>query len=93
MPLSKEHFENGWGYKLNLAKNYTGFVLFLPTGAEAFAQKMRFSPTKFVYKHYKMWVAVCKGRRAMDIEGTLKRNGFTLLSENDVIEQCYPFTL
>jgi hypothetical protein len=93
MPLSKEHFENGWGYKLNLAKNYIGFVLFLPSSTGVFAKKMGFSPTKFAYKHYKMWVVVCKGRRAVDIEGFLKRNGLTLLLEDDIIERCYPFPL
>jgi hypothetical protein len=40
-----------------------------------------------------MWVVVCKGRRAMDIEGFLKRNGLTLLLEDDIIERCYPFPL
>jgi hypothetical protein len=85
-------FENGWGYRLELEKGATGFLLFIPTPNNQMVKQLKFSPTKFSYDGYHMWVAIAKGRRVAEIVGFFKRYNIPLFSEEEIVEKCSPFT-
>jgi hypothetical protein len=94
MSSSQAHFENGWGYKLELGKGVFGFLLFVPPSNEntTLIEQLKFTPTKFSYDGYSMWVTVAKGRRITEIIGFFKRYNIPLFSEEEIIEVCFPFT-
>jgi hypothetical protein len=94
MSSSQAHFENGWGYKLDLGGGgMAGFLLFVPpNGNVDLIEQLKFTPTKFSYDGYSMWVIVAKGRRVTEIIGFFKRYNIPLFSEEEIIEVCFPFT-
>jgi hypothetical protein len=93
MSCSQAHFENGWGYKLELGKGVCGFLLFVPpNGNVDLIEQLKFAPTKFSYDGYSMWVTVAKGRRITEIIGFFKRYNIPLFSEEEIVEVCFPFT-
>jgi len=80
-----------WGYKLEIQKGTMGFIVFVPPNVDiSKLKKLGFTPTEFSHKHYTMWVALAKGRRADEIVSFFKRQNISLLAETEIVN-CFPF--